>query len=82
MENGISVSLHQCCEKGSHCRRQAFRVDKQYYCRDVFPGWVDLAYDMYTSYFYHQNSYLVGLSFIMRIHSVFPEIIANETCSY
>ena len=50
MEDRIPRWLHHCykvcCEKGGHHRRQAYMVERQYHCRDVIFGWVDLAYDI------------------------------------
>jgi len=50
MEDEISRLLHH-CYMGMLQERQTFRldIDKEYYYRDVFSRWVDLAYDSIPS---------------------------------
>ena len=53
IEDGISELLYHYyevhCEKDSYCRRQLVQwtLRKQYYYRDIFSRWMDLAYNTY-----------------------------------
>jgi len=54
------------CEKSGHHRGQAFRLDvvKQYHCRDIFSGWIDLAY----------NTYITMKDGMNNTHSIMPVV--------